>query len=211
MFLIYDLIYYSGRLTSPYPSAGDLGGPRYTHQNYSILLGQSLERPSTLFDRFCKGWKRHQKTSTLHYYLKSSKPMKKATKGAPSTENDSKIMTSLLASTLRLFETLAKVEVWLQNQCSGHFCSLLKKLIFQSKCHWFFKFFQNHSWRPFVAGPSPDLICNGRFGRPLRFSETKNALGTTLGSKKSPKEAVCLWGLRVLLVTTTSETEYVQK
>ena len=34
MFLIYDLIYSSGRFTSPYPSAGDPGGPGYIRQNY---------------------------------------------------------------------------------------------------------------------------------------------------------------------------------
>ena len=42
MFLIYDLICYSGWVTSPYPSNGDPGGPRYTHQNYSGRPGSSL-------------------------------------------------------------------------------------------------------------------------------------------------------------------------
>ena len=45
-----------------------------------------------------------------------------------------------------------------------------KPLIFRSKFHWFFMFFQNRSRRPFLEGPGADLASTGRFWCHFRFS-----------------------------------------
>jgi hypothetical protein len=197
MFLIYALIYYSGRFTSPYPSAGDPGGPGYTRQNYPgrrgsglgpFLIGFVDVQSEINKQRFCTITQNRQ---IIWLTRPRTPPVQKMT---PKRQ----LCNSLLASLFYdCFKNLQKHRLYCKTNTFVMFFAS-KTLIFQSSFDCCFMCFQNRSWRPFLQGPGADLLCSGRFGLLLIFSrDPKNALGATVGSKESRKI-----GRRSLRITT---------